>query len=195
MVPDIDLKQIQQKVYMSYFQDGLWDILLGYFIFSWGLMILLDVAALTGALTVTGYFIIWGLKRRITYPRVGYVKIAEEQRQVMKIVILGVVFLGLGLAVFFLFSLGNRPDWLSEYFMFLFGCMLALAVVIIAYWWKVNRWYAYAALMVIGVAFHQWLNASLPLSFIIPGAIVMVSGLVILSRFLRSNPIPPKGEC
>ena len=194
MVPDVNLKQIQRRVYMSYFQDGLWDILLGYFILSWGLMVLLDMVALGGGLFVSGYFLVWGLKRRFTYPRVGQAKISEERRQNIKMVILGVVVLLAGLAVLPIFFQGDPPDWLREYIMFLFGCMLALVVSIIAYWWKISRWYAYAALMVIGVAFHQWLGASLPLSFIVPGAIVMVFGLVILGRFLLSNPIPPKGE-
>ena len=192
MSPDVDLKGIKRKTYLSLFQDGLWDILLGCFILGWGLMILLDIATLGGAIAVSFYFIIWGLKRRLTYPRMGYVKIAEARRQTMKILILGIVLFGLGLAVFLLFSQGNRPDWLGEYFMFLFGCMLALVVSIIAYWWQVKRWYAYAALMVTGVAFHQWLGASLPMSFIVPGAIVIIAGLVILVRFLRRYPILPE---
>jgi len=194
MVPDVNLEQVKRKVYMSYFQDGLWDILLGFFILSWGLMVLLDIVALGGGFFVIGYFAVWGLKRRLTYPRVGQAKISEERRHNIKMVILGVVLLLAGLAVLPIFIQGNPPGWLREYIMFIFGCMLALVVSIIAYWWKINRWYSYAALMVIGVAFHQWLGAARPLSFIVSGAIVMVFGLVILGRFLLSNPIPSKGE-
>ena len=29
MVPDVDLKEIERKVWTSYFQDGLWDIFFG----------------------------------------------------------------------------------------------------------------------------------------------------------------------
>jgi len=66
--------------------------------------------------------------------------------------------------------------------------IIAVVVSIIAYWWKVNHWYTYAVLIVIGVAFHQLLEISTPLSFIIPGSIILPSGLAVLIRFLRKYP-------
>ena len=48
MVADVNLKEIQRKVYMTFFQDGLWDIFLGLFILGWGLSILTEAAYLPG---------------------------------------------------------------------------------------------------------------------------------------------------
>jgi len=182
---DTDLKQIQRKVYISYFQDGLWDILLGVFLIGWGLMIMFDFVAVMGGIWVAIYFLVLGLKRWLTYPRAGYIKIPEARRQQMKMIILGAVLFLLGFMVFLITSTSNRPEWFSEYFMFIFGTMFSVITVILAYWWKVSRWYAYAGLIFISFCTHQWLNAPLNLSFMVPGGIIMLFGLYLLVLFLR----------
>jgi hypothetical protein len=103
-------------------------------------------------------------------------------------VILGVVLFLLGLVAFLSMAAGNRPDWLSEYFMMLFGAMIAVVICLLAYWWRVTWWYAYAALLLAGVSSYQWFGVPLPLSFIIPGAVVTFSGIIILVRFLQKFP-------
>lgn len=188
MVPDVNLKEIQRKVYMTFFQDGVWDIALGIFLLCWGLMMIADFFAVAGGVFVTFYFLVFAFKRWLTYPRIGYVKMAEARKQQVRIVIAGAVLFLLGLAVSAAFALGERPDWLSEYFIFLLGCMFAAVISIIAFWWKVNRWYAYAVVLVIGVAFHQWLGTPEEMSFIVLGAIVIISGAGFLLHFLRKYP-------
>jgi MFS family permease len=188
-----DLKQIQRRVYMSYFQDGLWDILLGVFLVGWGVMIMFEFVAVMGGIWVAFFFIVLGLKRWLIYPRAGYIKIAEARRQQMKMVIMGVVLLLLGLAVSFLFDVGSQPAWIGEYFMFLFGAMMAIIIFVLGYWWKVDRWYVYAGLVLAAFAAHQWLYAPLNLSFIVPGVVVILCGLGLLLRFLRRYP-KPAGE-
>jgi len=185
---DADLKKIQRKVYISYFQDGLWDILLGVFLVGWGLMIIFDFVAVMGGVWVAFYFIVLGLKKWLTYPRAGYIKITEARRQQMRMVILGVVLFLLGLSVFALFSVATRPAWLSEYFMLLFGTMMAVVIAMLGYWWKVTRWYAYAVLLFLAAASHQWLDVPLNLTFTVPGGVIVLCGLVLLVRFLRRYP-------
>ena len=185
---EADLKRIQRRVYMSYFQDGLWDICLGIFLVSWGLSVTFDFAAVMGGIWVAAYFLILGVKRLVTYPRAGYIKIAEARRQQIKIVILGVVLFLLGLSVFFLFMADSRPAWFSEYFMFMFGTMFAVVIFILGYWWRVIRWYVYAIIVFLAFVTHQWLDISLNISFLVPGGIIALSGIVLLIRFLRQYP-------
>jgi hypothetical protein len=188
MQTDIDLKQIQRKVYLSYFEDGLWDICLGIFLVGWGLMFLLEFTAVVGGIWVAVYFLILGLKRWLTYPRAGYIKISGARRQQVRMVILGAVLFLLGLAVFFLFSLATRPAWLGDYFILLFGAMMAVVIAMLGYWWKVTHWYVYAGMVFLAAASHQWLDTPLNLTFIVPGGIIMLYGLVLLVVFLRRYP-------
>jgi hypothetical protein len=189
MAIESDLKAIQRKVYMSFFQDGLWDIVLGCFVLSWGLGILTNTAALTGVWFIAAYFIVLSLKKRMTYPRIGHMKIPEERRTKIRLTIAGAVILVAGVMAFVFAELGIAPS-LRAYYMFLLGAIIAAVVCLIAYWWKINRWYAYAAAILVGVSFHQWQNVSLEWSFIIPGIIILASGIALFIRFLHHYPKP-----
>ena len=188
MQTDIDLKQIQRRVYMSYFQDGLWDILLGVFLVCWGLMVTFDFVAVMGGFWLVFYMLILGLKRWLVYPRAGYIKIAEARRNQIKMVILGTVVFLAGVAVIPIFIIDSRPAWFSEYFMLMIGGMFTLVIIFLAVWWQVYRWYAYAAVVLLAFMSHQWLDTELNLSFFIPGGIIAIYGLVLLVMFLRRYP-------
>ena len=185
MVPDVNLKQIEHKAYMSYFQDGWWDILLGIFLSGWGLGILTDTAGYTGIWFVPAYWIIWALKKRLTQPRIGYVKVARVRKTLSWLAIAGVGTFFVGIIAYILVVSGSTPVFLTGYFMFLFGVITAAVALAIAYWWQVSRWYAYTGLILLGVSSYQWLDFSLPFSFIIPGSVIILSGLVKLVQFLR----------
>ncbi len=190
MVSDVNLKEIQQRVYMSLFRDGLWDIFLGLFILGWGLAILTEAAYLP-AICFTGlYFVIWGIKKRLTYPRIGYARFSATSRRrvTTRFVILGTVVLLLGVMAAVLWGIGRRPQWLADYFPLIFNGMLAAIVCFVAYWARVNRFYAYAALIFLGGVFHLWLGTRWEFGFIGAGGIIVLIGLGILVSFLRKYP-------
>ena len=187
MTMDAELKKIERNAILTYFQDGLWDILLGIFLLAWGVGILTDSAALTGVWFLPAYWIAWSLKRRLIHPRIGYVKIEREKRTLSWLAVAGVVAFFLGITAYFLFTSG-AADFLYGYYMLIFGAIVASVASAVAYWWLVKRWYIYAVLIMLGVSSHQWLDFSLPFSFIIPGSLIAVSGLAVLTWFLRRNP-------
>jgi len=81
------------------------------------------------------------------------------------------------------------PGFLYDYFELLFGCMLAAAIGLIAYWWCIVRWYVYAGLVLTSAVANQWLGLTFTASFIIPGVIILGCGIVILRGFLRDYPV------
>jgi len=190
MVEDIKLKEIQRKVYMSFFQDGLWDIFLGLFILGWGLTILTDAIYLPGITFIGLYFAIWGVKKRLTYPRIGYVRFSAKRRRriTTRFLILGVVVLLAGVMAGVVWGIGARPQWLADYFPLIFNGMLAAIVCFVAYWAKVNRFYLYAALIFLGAVFHLWLGIRWEFGFIGAGGIIVLIGVGILIIFIRKYP-------
>jgi hypothetical protein len=190
MEEEINLREIQRKVYMSFFQDGLWDIFLGLFVLGWGLAILTGGTYLPGVLFVAVYFSIWGIKRRLTYPRIGYARFSAPRRRKItaRFVVLGVAVVLVGVMMAVLWGIGARPQWLADYFPLIFNGMLAAIVCFIAYWARVNRFYGYAALIFLGAVFHQWLGVRWEFGFIGAGGVIMVIGLGILITFLRKYP-------
>ena len=187
---DSELKAIQRKVYMTFFQDGVWDIFLGLFVLAWGLSILTEAAYLPGVSFVGIYFSIWGIKKWLTYPRIGYVRFSSTSRRrtTARFLILGTVVLLLGLLAGVLWGIGTRPQWLADYFPLIFNGMLAAVVCLAAYWGRVNRFYLHAALIFLGAVIHQQLGIKLEFGFIGAGSIILLIGLGILIIFLRKYP-------
>lgn len=194
MQANVDMKQITKKVYMSYFQDGLWDILLGVYLVGWGFSIWNDLVAVMGGMWVAVYFLILGLKKILVYPRSGYIKLNEARKQQMRMVILGMVLFLLGFAVFGVFAFNNPPEWLGDYIMFMLITMMAVVAGVLGYWWRVTRWYVYSAIIFAGAAAQQWLGLPLDLGFFIPGGIICAYGIILLFRFLRKYPKPAPEE-
>ncbi|MFC2034492.1 hypothetical protein ACFLTT_03740, partial [Chloroflexota bacterium] len=176
---------------MSYFQDGLWDIVLGLFLLGWGLTVMFDMPWLPGATFIAFFWLALGLKQKITYPRIGYAKPAEQQKKMIRIIIAGAVTLLLGTAVLLMVVTQGMPQFLHHYFEFLFGTMLSILIVLIGYLWGIIRWYSYAGLLFVSAAFNQWSGLSFELSFIIPGGIILLYGLNIFVRFLQKYPRVP----
>jgi hypothetical protein len=193
MQTDLDLKAVKKKVYMSYFQDGLWDILLGVYLLGWGLSIWLDITAVMGGFWVGFYFLVLGLKRLLIYPRSGYIKLNEARKQQMKMVLLGIVLFILGLVVFGGIFI-SRPAWLGDYIIFILITMMAVCVALLGYWWRVSRWYVFSAVTFAGAVAQQWLGLQLELGFFVPGGVIAFCGLWLLFRFLRKYPRPTREE-
>jgi len=190
MTEHLNMKEIQRKVYMSFFQDGVWDIFLGLFVLGWGLSILTEGTYLPGVIFVCIYLTIWGIKRWLTYPRIGYVKFSATSRrriQARFLILLTVVLL-LGVLASVLWGIGTRPQWLADYFPLLFNGMLAAIVCLGAYWAGVIRFYLHAALIFLGAVFHQWLGIQWEFGFIGAGSIIVLVGLGFLISFLRKYP-------
>jgi hypothetical protein len=175
---------------MSFFQDGVWDIFLGLFVLGWGLSILTEGAYLPGVLFVVLYFTVWGIKKWLTYPRIGYVRFSSTSRRIIKGRFLGLltVVLLLGVMMGVLWGIGTRPQWLVDYFPMIFNGMLAAIVCLAAYWVKVNRFYLHAALIFLGAVLYQWLGIKWEFGFIGAGGIIVLIGLGFLISFLYKYP-------
>jgi predicted membrane protein len=190
MGKDRELQTIQRKVYMTFFEDGVWDIFLGLFILGWGLSILTNGSYLPGIVFVCLYFTIFGIKKWLTYPRIGYVRFDSTSQRKIKtgVVILLTMLLLLGVLTGVLFGIGTRPHWLVDYFPLIFNGMLAVVVCLAAYWAGVNHFYLYAILIFLGAPLHVWLGIPWEFGFIGAGGIITLIGLGFLIRFLRKYP-------
>ncbi len=107
-----NLREIEKNTYMSYHQDGLIDIFVGFYILLFGAGILLHTVTefstwfIIPAIFPSIMVPIWiSFKRRITIPRIGYVKFGLRSANKLMAVFLGLTVAGLG--VFMVFGLGG----------------------------------------------------------------------------------------
>ena len=203
MENDRGLKEIEKKVFSSYFNDGLWDIYGAFILLGFGLTMVTgwDYLMLVFA-TLAVVLLLFRI--RIVAPRLGRVKFSSERQAKTKksnlIAVITLTFTALlGMVFFVLFSTNNMPEWLDvwmkNYFLAGFGGVLALVIAAAAYVVGVWRYYVYATLIFIAYFIASTLRPSdlESIPIVIAGGILLVSGVVILIRFLHKYPLPPKG--
>jgi len=200
MTSEFDLKYLERKVYLTYSQDGLMDLVAGLFVLAFGLdlVLYLNLAAINAALLL---MLFWAAKRKITYPRIGFAKFSPERTRMLKKAVLVVqlallVAMLLGVVAFLGFSgfLPGLRTFFKQYSLLLFGVVLAGLMSLVAVLLDNWRLHIYAALTLSAFAVGRLVDLH-PRVFMIPlGAVITISGLAVLIRFLRKYPVPVERE-
>ncbi|MFB0516738.1 MAG: hypothetical protein ACETWG_09075 [Candidatus Neomarinimicrobiota bacterium] len=199
MQSEMDLKALERKVYLAYHQDGLLDIALGLFILAFGLFMIWEMPWLAGALYASGVAGYAGAKKALTVPRLGVVHFSEERQSRLRretgfyIVFFTITCL-LGVVMFIVAASGGiqKTPWLRHLFehfrLWPIGLIGVVALAALAYWKQLNRYYAYAVLILCAVFIGPMLAIPHPAYLITVGGVIMAAGLVVLVRFLRAYP-------
>jgi len=192
MKESLDLNKLERKAFVSYHQDGLVDLFLGALLLSWGLTMETMLGGMGGVWFVVFFPILLLARRRITYPRLGYARFTRDRRNRRSLAALFTATALLGLLVAFLWSSQSFPglrDWLHRSIEIFFGGLIAAVLLFKAGISGIRRLYLYAAVILISFAAAQWHTVPIQYSFIVSGAVILVSGAVVLARFLRRYPV------
>jgi hypothetical protein len=196
MSQSADLQKLEQRAYLSYQQDGLLDLIIGFAILALGLNEAMDTTIWT-FVTLMLIIAYVPLKKRITFSRIGYVEFNVKRRGlnmfvVSAVVILVLVLLLVGMLVVLLPSntspsallLGIRQSPLMLYALLGFlGFGLAGLIS------GIRRLYVYALLSVVITLSAHLLNLPIYVPFLVFSGIVLTIGTIYLVRFLRRYPI------
>ena len=193
---DLDMKEIERKVYMVYNEDGLVDIALGIVFLSWGVLLAFGPPFLITLLAPLALGIWYLGKRYIAIPRVGLIEPGPKMANRMRNLALALLVLGaLAFAGVLLITLGDGVD-LGNYSLAIVGLIAAAGVCVLAYLLQANRLYAYAAVLFVAFTAGAVLADQVTtfdaflVAVILAGALILLSGLVVLARFLRRYPLP-----
>ena len=196
MSQSADLQKLEQRAYLSYQQDGLLDLIIGFAILALGLNEAMDTTIWT-FVTLMLIIAYVPLKKRITFSRIGYVEFNVKRRGlnmfvVSAVIILVLVLLLVGMLVVLLPSntspsallLGIRQSPLMLYALLGFlGFGLAGLIS------GIRRLYVYALLSVVITLSAHLLNLPIYVPFLVFSGIVLTIGTIYLVRFLRRYPI------
>ena len=201
---EINLKELERRAYLSYHQDGLIDIFVGIYILLFGSGILLKTAtdfttwftipAIIPAIMIP----VWiSIKKRITIPRIGYVKFGFRSVSRLTAIFLGLVVAGLG--VFIVFGLGASmgQNWaltlrnlIVSYGMLVIGIGAALISSLFAYVMGLKRLYMYGLLTLVLFITNYFVAIPLEYLLLTIGLVIIVYGFVLLMQFIRKYPLP-----
>lgn len=189
----LDLKELERKAFRSFYQDGIWDIFFGLMLlamYSFTLfddlenkavrllvMLFIEIAAV--------FFLIYG-KKEITAPRLGNVTFGKKRKRRLLYVFLAnslsVLFLAAVLVMNVTGSELLENDTVSA---FILGIWIIFITSVMAYFLDFDRLYIYA--LIFGTAFTAVLLTEIEIIFLIGGLLILVPGIVILTRFLREH--------
>jgi len=203
MINKTSLREIEKKTCMSYHQDGLLDIFVGLDILLFGIGILL--------LTMTDFSMwflipvifpsimvpIWiSAKKSITMPRIGYVNFGVRGANKMMALFLGLMVAGLG--AFIVLGLGafTGQGWaltLKAFFisnmMIFIGISAATISSLFAYTMGLKRLYGYGLSILVLFFTGDFLVIPFEYQVVTIGFVIIISGFVLLTRFMRKYPL------
>ncbi len=200
MTQNINLKDIEKKAYRDSQQDGLMEVTMGLILMTFGGFFYSPIFAFYILLIIFSGKIVEFMRRRYTYPRVGFVKFHEENP---KDALTGVFLFEVAVIVimFTLISIfGDVKDysqWVKWSPLF-FGMILVGPFAHAASRSGSIRYTGYAILsVVLGVFFSLTEFGSgctgLILYLVFIGTFLFLGGLAIFIQFLRKYPLPVEG--
>jgi hypothetical protein len=208
-----NLKEIEKKAYRSTFQDGIWDIFLGLLLLNLAFGALLANSGVSEGLTMTILTALAVLnllafmtgKKRITVPRMGFVKFGPKRKRKLwksRLILLGSVLAGL--IVFLAALLIRSYSTERPYIVFLLpAAWVANAIIVFSllayylYYLDCTRLYAYGLLFALpipcDIVLKKLLGVNLiTITFAVSAAVMLLVGTILLYRFLRDYPLPPQ---
>jgi hypothetical protein len=197
-----DLAPLKRKIYLAYHQDGILDLIAGFVVLGFGASMLTDnfVFLMAGWFFIPMYYL---LKKRITIPRFGYVRIDSQEKARVRAwagVGAGVLFVLLFAILNIFVSRGAASSvgllaWLRRYDMILLSAMLfGLPALAAAIFLGSKRFYFYAFLAAVLPAGGVWLNLAAYVPILALGAIALAFGAVLLFNFRKRYPGDAEGE-
>ena len=197
MSQNLDVKKVEQRMWRASQQDGLMEVAIG---------ILLAATALR--IHTKGLIALWivvlvslapgleAIRKRVTYPRIGYVELVQEEP---KKTLRGIgvytiiVFVAMALAFAILSDIGDWRLW-SRWSPTLSGVLLSGGMIYAAGKSGAARYYAFMVLAVgLGIAFSILFSepyTNLTLYLLTLGGVFILCGAITFLRFLHKNPLP-----
>ena len=192
-----DLEDLESEAYQDSFADGLIDLFIGLGLASIGILWLWfePVAGLAGVFAAVVAWALVPIRRRIVEPRVGYVRwtaprLKWERKQLWLLFGLGSAALltGVGLVLSIVNGDGDTSGD-RNVVAGLPAVLLAIGAFVLAATSGFKRLWGYGAVLLSAAIVTILIEAGPGGSLLAAGAAIGVVGVVLLSRFLRANPV------
>lgn len=200
-VREPNLKEVEKRTYISYHQDGLIDLFIGFYILLFAAAILLNTI-----LDLSTWFIfpaifpaliipIWiSIKKRVTIPRIDYVKFKSGGTNKLTAVFLALMVAGLG--TFFLFGFASTQSWASTLrniitsnSMIFIGLRAFVISSLFAYTIGLQRLYAYGIVSLALFTISHFITVPIEYLLVTIGLVILVYGSLLLMQFIRKYPL------
>lgn len=206
MEQQIDLKQLERKVWTSFYKDGLGDIFLGCIILMFALAPFLSRIGLGDFWSSAVFIPFWAivylllvlLRKYVVIPRIGVVSFGRARRKrLVKFNILMLVVLSVGLILGIVSFKGSTTQgWVHS---LRFIAIVLICFGLAGYFLGFVRLYIYGLLVAASIPIGEWLYSHVgiphhgfPVTFGVTAGIMILTGFILFLRLLRKYPRPQK---
>jgi hypothetical protein len=194
-----NIAEVRRQAYRAVNQDGLFDLGLGLgllLIAGWFALERFAEVQMTGVFAILPMvilFLVRGMRKRYTYPRVGYANLKTGPvRLGLMIGLLVTILLVLATFLAFQFTSLRVPRSILGYLPTFLGLLGVGGLAYFTYRTGYPRYLVYAGLVLALLAIVFLLRAEAIFTFIVPaavvGAVMLVTGIATFIRFLRAHP-------
>lgn len=203
MQTPVSLKSAERKAFQATFADGLWDVFIGCFVLEFSIAPLLSASlgdfwssAIFLPFWGLVYLAIWLTRKYVIAPRLGTVRFGQARQQ--RLLKFNVLMVGVNILVFMLgllafLTFGQVP---GIRLMGVFGLFLLAGFSAAAYFLDCPRLYVYGALLFVAPLVGEWLytrygaaHHGFPIVFGFTAGVMVLTGLVMFVRLLKSAPV------
>jgi len=182
------LENLRKNIYQTYYSDGVWDIILGLTLLSFGLGVLINKNFWSLFPIIVALPLV--LKRSISEQRIGTLKFKQSERRWLMVFYFGFILIVLGFVL--LLGIINPSgvgivSWLTQNLFLLIGLMIAIILGLAGRFIHFNRLIIYGIWIFICFAFAgriitigQALTGS--------GLLKTISGMMVLRQFIKIHP-------
>jgi hypothetical protein len=208
MNKEINLKDIEKKVFTAPYQDGLLDILLGIIFSQFSIAPLLtnigfsdfEASVVFVPVYIIALVLFLIVKKYVTKPRTGIIKPGPARKsKLIKVNIILFIILFAGFIIGLLYP--RFSSAINMVFPMSFSMMILIVFSVSAYYLNLNRLYYYGMGIAVApfVGEILWQNSLVshhgyPLVFGIISSFLIVIGIIYFIRFMRENPLPVMEE-
>ena len=180
------LNTIERKIFRTYTNDGLADLFIGLWFALAGVLLLTDQAAFIGlsALPVLLYI---PAKKQLIVPRMGEVRFSKKRKKQLSGIGISSIIIGIAMLLIIVLILkkGSMRKLTTQYDNIAFGFIIVTLVCLVGILIDNRRFYLYA---VIGFIAFTLIN-NIPIVLLSYGVLILLTGGILLVRFLINNPI------
>ena len=182
----------EPQLFRAYWDDGLLDLSAGAALLLIGIGWQTELGPLA-VLQAPLWVVLWGpLRRRIVEPRAGFVQFSLERRRRTKRGLRWTLAAGVGMLALLLFTAvrfgrgdaGLAPSALAPG---LPGLLVAIPAGIAGVLTGARRFHAYGLALVATAALTVILDRGPELPFLVTGPLLLATGVVLMTRFLRDS--------
>lgn len=196
MQKQLDVKEIEKKIYRQYFEDGILDMAIGFGFMAAGLFVEFDLYYLIGAFL--GLLLIFpAFKKKFTARRIGLVNYNAARKDRTKLLFTFSLIAGIALLGITIFN-GVGADtalgrWVSQNMMWVLAGSMMLVALVLGWVLSFQRLMVYGVVLCIAVGGSQYFG-SFPWNLFITGLFMFLVGIICLFRFSKRYPLHSEGE-